>query len=106
TKASYIEDLFLKHVLAGIQYAMGEKKTLDYSKAKTQRVPEENRFEKKNLVQGGFTEPTEMTILPNFDILIAQRRGEILLYKNGSEEAKEIVKLDVYWKTETPGVNA
>ena len=106
TKESYTEDLFLKHVLAGIQYAMGENKTLDYSKAKTKRVPEENRFEKKTLVQGGFTEPTEMTILPNFDILIAQRRGEILLYKNGSDEAKEIVKLDVYWKTETPGVNA
>ena len=47
-----------------------------------------------------------MTILPNFDILIAQRRGEILLYMNGSDETKEIVKLDVYWKTETPGVNA
>jgi glucose/arabinose dehydrogenase/cytochrome c551/c552/type 1 glutamine amidotransferase len=106
TKESYSEDLFLKHVLEGIKYAIGDNKPLDYTKTKTHRVPEENRFEKKNLVQGGFTEPTEMTILPNFDILISQRRGEILRYKNGGDEVKEIAKLDVYWKTETPGVNA
>jgi type 1 glutamine amidotransferase len=106
TKESYSEELFLNHLLGGIKYAIGENKPLNYGKAKTKRVPEENRFEKNLLVNGGFTEPTEMTILPNFDILISQRRGEILLYKNGSDVANEIVKLDVYWKTETPGVNA
>ena len=39
-------------------------------------------FQKTSLVKGNFYEPTEMTILPNLDILIAQRRGEIMLYKN------------------------
>ncbi len=106
TKESFSEELFLNHLLGGIKYAIGDNKPLNYGKAKTKRVPEENRFEKNLLVNGGFTEPTEMTILPNFDILISQRRGEILLYKNGSDVANEIVKLDVYWKTETPGVNA
>lgn len=106
TKESYTEELFLQHILEGIKYAIGDNKKLDYSKAKTQRVPEENRFEKKQLVVGEFTEPTEMTILPNLDILIAQRRGEILLYKNGDSTAREVAKLDVYWKTNIPGVNA
>jgi cytochrome c len=106
TKESYQEELFLQHVLEGIKYAIGDNKELDYSKAKTQRVPEENRFEKTMLVLGEFTEPTEMTILPNLDILIAQRRGEILLYKNGDSTTREVAKLDVYWKTDTPGVNA
>lgn len=106
TKESYTEELFIKHVLEGIKYAIGENKELEYSKAKTQRVPEENRFEKINLVVGEFTEPTEMTILPNLDILIAQRRGEILLYKSGDSTVREIAKLDVYWKTSVPGVNA
>jgi cytochrome c len=106
TSESYEEELFLQHILEGIKYAIGDNKKLDYSKAKTQRVPEENRFEKTTLVLGEFTEPTEMTILPNLDILIAQRRGEILLYKNGDSTAREIAKLDVYWKTETRGVNA
>jgi cytochrome c len=106
TIESYTEELFMQHVLEGIKYAIGDNKKLDYSKAKTQRVPEENRFEKKMLVLGEFTEPTEMTILPNLDILIAQRRGEILLYKNGDSTVNEIAKLNVYWKTDVPGVNA
>lgn len=106
TKESYQEELFLQHVLEGIKYAIGDNKKLDYSKAKTQRAPEENRFEKTTLVLGEFTEPTEMTILPNLDILIAQRRGEILLYKNGDSTVREVAKLDVYWKTDIRGVNA
>jgi glucose/arabinose dehydrogenase/cytochrome c551/c552 len=106
TRESFYEEDFLKHLLAGIQYAIGKNAKPDFSKVKTQRVPEANRFEKKMLVVGEFTEPTEMTILPNLDILIAQRRGEILLYKNGDSTVREIAKLDVYWKTEVPGVNA
>lgn len=106
TKESFTEDLFVQHLLEGIKYAIGDNKKLDYSKAKTQRVPEENRFEKKTLALGEFTEPTEMTILPNLDILIAQRRGEVLLYKNGDTTVREVAKFDVYWKTNIPGVNA
>lgn len=106
TSESFQEELFLKHILEGIKYAMGDNKKLDYSKAKTKRVPEENRFEKTALVMGEFTEPTEFTILPNLDILIAQRRGEVLLYKNGDSTAREVAKLDVYWKTDIRGVNA
>ncbi|RIW14097.1 PKD domain-containing protein [Algoriphagus lacus] len=106
TKESYSENDFLKHLLAGIQYAVGENEELDYTKAKSKRVPEENRFTKTMLSVGEFTEPTEMTILPNLDILVAQRRGEIYLYNNATQELKEVAKLDVYWKTEVKGVNA
>lgn len=106
TNESYSEELYLKHLLAGIQYAIGDNLELDYSKAKSKRVPEENRFTKTALSVGEFTEPTEMTILPNLDILVAQRRGEILFFDNETEELKEIAKLDVYWKTEVRGVNA
>ena len=106
TKATYQEEPFLKMLLAGIQYAIGTNAGLDYSKAKTARVPEENRFTKTFLVKGTFFEPTEMTILPNKDILIAQRRGEIMLYKNNTGTVKQAGFLDVYFKTHTPGVNA
>ena len=106
THESYTEDDFLKHLLAGIQYAIGENEELDYSKAKSKRVPEENRFTKTTLSIGEFTEPTEMTVLPNLDILVAQRRGEILHYNNATGELKEVAKLDVYWKAEVRGVNA
>ncbi|MDA1269202.1 MAG: ThuA domain-containing protein, partial [Bacteroidetes bacterium] len=106
TNESYEEADFLKHLLAGIQYTIGENMELDYDKATSKRTPEENRFTKTVLSMGQFTEPTEMTILPNLDILVAQRRGEILQYNKATGELKEIVKLDVYWKTEVKGVNA
>jgi glucose/arabinose dehydrogenase len=95
---TFKDSAFVKHLLGGIQYAIGDKK-LDYSKAKTLRVPAEKSFTKTVLSQGEFFEPMEMTILPTLDVLIVQRRGEILLYKNDSKQLKEAGKLDVYWKT-------
>lgn len=106
TKESYSEELFLKHILKGIKYAIGDNLKLDYKKAKTKRAPEENRFSKTTLSTGAFTEPTEMTILPNLDILVAQRRGEILHFDHETQALQEVAKLDVYWKTEVKDVNA
>lgn len=106
TEASYEEENFLKHLLGGIQYAIGENYKLDYSKARTPEIPEEQRFSKTILKQGVFTEPTEFTILPNNDILIAQRRGEILLYRAADSSIKQAGLLSVYYKTSVPNVNA
>jgi type 1 glutamine amidotransferase len=75
TDESYNEPNFLKHILGGIQYAIGENKKLDYDKAHTEKVPEENRFVKTVLTQGNFFEPTEMAILPDLSVLVAQRRA-------------------------------
>ncbi len=44
--------------------------------------------------------------LPNMDILITQRRGEILLYKNSDSSLAQAGFLNVYHKTTTTGVNA
>lgn len=106
TDESYEEENYLKHLLGGIQYAMGDNEKLNYAKAKTQLPPEEERFSKTQLSQGEFFEPTEMTILPNFDILITQRRGEVLLYKNETKELKQVGFLHAYYKTSVQGVNA
>ena len=61
-------------------------------------------FKKHHLSKGTFFKPTEMTVLPNRDVLIAQRRGEIMLYKNNSSTVKQAGFLNVYFKTHTPGV--
>jgi cytochrome c len=107
TDESYSDPAYLKHLLGGIQYAIGDNKKLDYSKCTTLRVPEENRFSKTSLIQGTFYEPTEMTILPNLDILVTQRRGEIMLFKNATKTVKQAGFLDAYFKTRTKkGVNA
>jgi len=105
--ASYSEDLFLKHLLGGIQYAIGENLVLDYGKATSQIPPDADRFTKVTLSEGMFFEPTEMAVLPSGDVLVAQRRGEVMLYNDKTQELTEVLKLDVYSKTlNTPGVNA
>jgi len=106
TDECYTEENYLKHLLGGIQYAIGDNKELNYAKAKSQFPPDEDRFTKIQLAQGEFFEPTEMTILPNLDILVVQRRGEILLYKNETKKVKQAGLLNVYWKASVPNVNA
>ena len=105
TKESFSEANYLKHILGGIQYAIGDNKALDYAKVKSQLPPEDNRFTKTQLSTGEFFEPTEMTILPNMDILIIQRRGEIMLYKSDTKKVKQVGFLEAYSKSSTPGVN-
>ncbi len=106
TDESYQEENFLKHLLGGIQYAMGDNKKLNYSKAKSVRQPDEDRFTKTILTEGTLYEPTEMTILPNFDVLVAQRRGELMHYKSSDKSFRQAGFLNVYFKTNTKGVNA
>jgi cytochrome c len=107
TNESYTEDNYLKHLLAGIQYAIGGNDQLDYAKAKSPIPPDEDRFVKTQLFTGQLYEPTEMTILPNFDVLILERRGGIKLYKHDTKKVKQVGYFDVYFKTlHTPGVNA
>jgi cytochrome c len=49
---NFSEPEFLQHLLGGVKYAMGDGKMLDYSKAYSKVVPEENRFVKTVLVNG------------------------------------------------------
>jgi glucose/arabinose dehydrogenase/type 1 glutamine amidotransferase/cytochrome c551/c552 len=107
TDETFSEELYLKHLLGGIQYAIGGNLKLDYQKATSQIPPEANRFSKVWLSEGEFFEPTEMAILPNEDILISQRRGEILRYNQNTGSLEQVAFLDVYHKAlHTPGVNA
>ena len=107
TDESFSEELYLKHLLGGIKYAIGKNEILDYTKVTTQIPPDSDRFTKVPLKFGEFFEPTEMAILPNNDILISQRRGEIMLYKDSTQELSQVGLLDVYHKTlNTPDVNA
>src|SRR3546814_1090362 len=47
-----------------------------------------------------------MAILPNYDILVAQRRGELMLYQQDSKSVKQVGFLDVYHQSGVPKVNA
>lgn len=106
TEESYVDPLYLSHLLGGIKYAMGQNNSLDYGKAKSKLIPDEDRFVKTTLTQGKFYEPTEMAILPNLDVLIIQRRGEVLLYNNKTKDVQQAGFLKSYNISGTPGVNA
>ena len=105
TDESYADPNYLQHVLGGIQYAVGNNGPLDYSKARSMRVPEEDRFSKVTLANG-FDEPTEMAILPGLDVLVVQRKGEVMYYQAAQKKLSQVAKLNVYHKAKVPGVNA
>ncbi len=69
-------------------------------------APDERHFSKTMLVTGELFEPIDMTILPNMDILIVQRRGEILRYDHESGELSQAGFLDVFFEADDPDVNA
>ena len=100
------DDVTLKRICQGIKYAVGENEKLDYSKVHTAKTPREEAFIKEILKEGVFFEPVEMTILPSLDILIAQRRGEILLYKKKDSSLTRAGFLNVYHTTHTPDAMA
>ncbi len=94
TKESYTDSLFLDHVWQGIDYAMGDNVKLDYSKATSKRMPEENRFT-KTILDFNLDEPTEMAILPDGKIIFTERKGAIKLYtpSNGKVNTIDTVKV-------------
>ena len=94
TNEAFQEPDFRKHLLNGILWAAGEDE-LNYGKATTIRVPNENRFEKEVLAKG-FDEPVELAILDNGDVLIVERKGGIKFYDAQTEEIKMAGKLDVH----------
>ena len=53
TEESYKDSFYLKHILGGIQYAMGNHR-VDYSKARSQYPPDEKKFTKTILSEGEF----------------------------------------------------
>ena len=99
TKESYADSLFLKHVLGGIRYAVGERHALDYAKATAQYPPADSLFRKVALTMGTLAEPTEMAVLPSGDVLIAQRGGEVVLWRAKDKSVKPAGKVAVYTKS-------
>lgn len=105
TDETYTNPVYKKHLLGGLQSVMASK--LDYSKATSQAVPEENRFEKKVLVSG-LDEPTELVVLDNGKILFAERKGALKLYNPKTKAVKVVANFPVYTKFEygLMGLNA
>lgn len=96
TDETFADPLFLKHLHAGLHYAMGgdKPKPLDYSKAKTKKMPEENRFAKV-ILEEKLDEPMELTVLPDSRVLIVERKGNLKLYSPANGKTTVVAKIPV-----------
>lgn len=99
TNESYTESLFLKHLMGGIQYAIGDGKLPDYKKARSKRVPESNRFSKVVLDEN-LNEPMELDVLPDGNILFIERKGDMKLYDFKAESTRTVARLKVFTELE------
>jgi cytochrome c len=94
TNESFQEKEFVDQMLMGIKYAMGDRKP-DFSKAREQKLPEDNRF-KKVVLGYNLDEPTEFTILPDGRIIFIERKGAVKLYDPKTDSITQINKFNVY----------
>ena len=98
TNKTFENPKFLKHLLGGIKYAIGNN-SLNYKKAKTDRIPHENRYVKQ-VLDFNLNEPMELDELPGKGILFVERRGALKLYDFNTEQTKTIAQLDLFYGNE------
>lgn len=67
----------------------------DYGNVKTLAVPDSTRYTRTVLVEG-LDEPLGMAILPNNDVLLAERKGGLKIYNRLSKQIKTIANFDVF----------
>ncbi|MFK7920729.1 MAG: ThuA domain-containing protein, partial [Bacteroidia bacterium] len=99
TDETFEEPEFLKHLLGGINYAIGENLALNYSLAKSERVPPEDRFATQVLAEN-LNEPSELHVLNDGKVLFTERKGSLKLYDPESREVKVVGQLNVHTKFE------
>ncbi|MGC4034741.1 MAG: ThuA domain-containing protein [Chitinophagaceae bacterium] len=95
TDETFTEPLFLNHLWAGLNYAIGGNAptALDYSKAK----PEENRFTKV-VLKDKLNEPMELSVLNDGRVLFIERHGAVKLYNIKTKQLKTIATIAVSTK--------
>ncbi len=92
---SFSDPLFLGHLFGGIQYAMGDNVTLDYSKSYAVEAPEENRFVKTILVND-LDVPMEMAIADDGRLFYTELfNGKLWMFDTKSGENKLVHQLNV-----------
>lgn len=88
TVESYSDPLYLKHLAGGIRYAIGAGTPVDYSKAYSEVMPEENRFTKVVFAQN-LNEPLELDFLGDDQLVWVERSGALQTYQLSSDEKKK-----------------
>ncbi|MBK8921723.1 MAG: ThuA domain-containing protein [Saprospirales bacterium] len=103
TKAAYSGQDFLKHLLGGLQYVIGDNKLPDYNKAQEAAAPVSaaggTGFVKTNVVCDLY-EPMEFDMFPDGKILFIERRGTLKRYDPTSGQTTVVGELKVFIQNE------
>lgn len=99
TNESYKEPDFLAHLLGGIRYAIGKNKPVDYTKCRTEAMPDPTRFTKTVLAED-LTEPMELDMFPDGKVIFIERRGAIKLYDPSSGLLTVAHKMNIFSEEE------
>ncbi|TKT86581.1 carbohydrate-binding protein [Dyadobacter frigoris] len=59
------------------------------------KIPDSSRFTAMTLISG-LDEPMGMTILPNYDIVVAERKGAVRYFNNTTKELSTIAQFNVF----------
>ncbi|GAA4407595.1 hypothetical protein GCM10023187_28420 [Nibrella viscosa] len=94
TDESFSEPLFVKHLLGGIQYAIGPNKDLDYAKSYAVETPEENRFT-KTVLSNDLNEPMELAVAPDGRVFYVERAGKFYMYDPRTRKNKMVYDFPV-----------
>ncbi|MDX2247376.1 MAG: ThuA domain-containing protein [Bacteroidia bacterium] len=99
TNETFAEPLFLNHLWGGIKYVLdgGKPQPLNYSKVRTKRMPEANRFTQHVLAEK-LNEPMELAILPGGNVLFIERHGAVKIYDPAAQAVKVIDSIAVSTK--------
>ena len=98
TAEAFEEPEFKDHLLAGIQYAMGNNRR-DYRKARSLRVPDPERFVKQEYLSY-LDEPMELDLLPDGRLIFNERKGAVKIYDPQADQVKTIAQIPVHTQFE------
>ena len=103
TNESYQEEYFLRHLLGGVKYAIGENKGHNKNnqsyKKDTALKPMTDDFVKTNFICG-LDEPMAMDIFPDGKIIFIERTGAIKLFDPDSENLQIVSRINVFTRQE------
>lgn len=98
TDESFSDPLFLSHIKGALTYVL-DGSGVNYARATSMRVPEENRFTKV-VLEDSLNEPTEMAIMLDETILFVERKGAVKKYDPTTGVVETINQIDVYYDQE------
>ncbi len=92
TAEAFENSLFRSHLSGGLDYALAERKPLDYAKAK----PDSRRF-KQNVLVDNLVEPISFDITADYSgVMIGQRQGKLLWLDVASKELHTMAEFEVF----------